>query len=62
MTFQQWLSYHWWGFYDDGDFIVSKQYGRYPKAVPFVQGMVLYPGQVARIRNEELIEMMRRKA
>jgi len=49
MTFKQWLSYHIKGSYDDGEYIVSKKYGRYPKKVPFFAGMTIYPGQTARI-------------
>jgi len=42
---RKWWQYHFRGYYEDGDNIVSKNYGTYPKVVPFIQGMTLYPGQ-----------------
>lgn len=53
MTLKQLIQYLFRGWYTDGDHIVHRKHGRYPKDVPFYQGMTLYPGQTAYITLTE---------
>ena len=58
MNFKQFVQYLFRGYYLDGDHIVHRKHGRYPREVPFFQGMTIYPGQSANIilTEKQIIE------
>ena len=61
MTIKQFLRYVFRGYYTDGDHIVHRKHGRYPREVPFFQGMTIYPGQTAivALTEEQIVEAIR---